>query len=51
MRGYMPVGLKKGTVELVSHQKEWSENANNIIGLIKQLLGNFLIWLGIHNSI
>lgn len=43
MRGYMPVGLKKGTVELVSHQKEWSENANNIIGLLKQLLGDIAI--------
>ena len=34
------IGLKKGTVELVPHQKEWSENAENIVGLLKQLLGD-----------
>ncbi len=33
-------GLKRGTVKLVSHQKEWREDAENIISLLKQLLGN-----------
>lgn len=37
------VGLKRGTVELVPHQKEWSENAENIIRLLKQLLGDTAI--------
>ncbi len=33
------LGLKRGTVNLVSHQKEWSQNADNIIRILKQLLG------------
>ena len=37
------IGLKRGTVELVPHQKEWSENAENIIRLLKQLLGDTAI--------
>lgn len=37
------VGLKRGTVELVPHQKEWNENAVNIIRLLKQLLGDTAI--------
>lgn len=27
-------------VELLPHQEEWSKNAENIIGILKQLLGN-----------
>ena len=34
------IGLKKGTVKLVPHQKEWNENAESIIKLLKQLLGD-----------
>lgn len=34
------IGLKRGTVKLVSHQKEWNENAENIVRLLKQLLGD-----------
>lgn len=34
------IGLKRGTVELISHQEEWDKNARNIIGILKQLLGN-----------
>ncbi len=37
------VGLKRGTVELIPHQKEWSENAENVIRLLKQLLGDTAI--------
>lgn len=33
------IGLKRGTVALVPHQKEWSENAEKTIGLLKRLLG------------
>ena len=32
------IGLKRGTVELVQHQKEWHENAENVISELKQLL-------------
>lgn len=39
----MVVGLKRGTVELVPHQKEWSKSAANIIRLLKQLLGDTAI--------
>ena len=35
--------LLRGTVELVPHQKEWNENAVNIIRLLKQLLGDTAI--------
>lgn len=34
------IGLKRGTVELVPHQKEWRENAEKIILLLKQILGS-----------
>lgn len=34
------IGLKRGTVELVPHQKEWRENAEKIIHLLKQILGS-----------
>lgn len=34
------IGLKRGTVKLVPHQKEWDENAENIVRLLKQLLGD-----------
>ena len=37
------IGLKRGTVELIPHQKEWSENAENVIRLLKQLLGDTAI--------
>ena len=37
------IGLKRGTVELVPYQKEWSENAENIIRLLKHLLGDTAI--------
>lgn len=32
------IGLKRGTVELISHQEEWDKNAKNIIRILKQLL-------------
>ena len=34
------IGLKRGTVKLVPHQKEWNENAEKIIKLLKQILGD-----------
>lgn len=34
------IGLKRGTVVLVPHQKEWSEKAENTVRLLKQLLGD-----------
>ena len=34
------IGLKRGTVELVPHQEEWCQNAENTIRLLKQLLGS-----------
>lgn len=34
------IGLKRGTVDLKPHQEEWVENAENTIGVLKQLLGN-----------
>ncbi|WP_281627379.1 hypothetical protein [Traorella massiliensis] len=37
------IGLKRGTVELLPHQKEWEEEAKNKIELLKQLLGNTAI--------
>ena len=37
------IGLKRGTVKLVPHQKQWSENAGNIIRLLKQILGDTAI--------
>ena len=37
------IGLKRGTVKLVSYQKEWSDNAKNIIQLLWQLLGDTVI--------
>lgn len=37
------IGLKRGTVELVPHQKEWCENAENVVRLLKQLLGDTAI--------
>lgn len=37
------IGLRRGTVELVPHQKEWSEIAENTIRLLKQLLGDIAI--------
>lgn len=33
------LGVKRGTVKLVPHQKEWSQNAEAVIRLLKQLLG------------
>lgn len=40
---YVMIGLKRGTVKLVSYQKEWSDNAKNIIQLLWQLLGDTVI--------
>lgn len=34
------IGLKRGSVELSSHQKEWDKNAKNVILELKQLFGN-----------
>ena len=34
------IGLKRGTVALLPRQKEWSENAENTVELLKQLLGD-----------
>lgn len=34
------VGLKRGMVALIPHQEEWCKNAENIIWILKQLLGN-----------
>lgn len=33
------IGLERGTVKLESHQKEWDENAKNIMKILKQILG------------
>lgn len=42
------IGLKSGTVKLVQHQEEWHENAENVISVLKQLLGDtalvFSMW-------
>ncbi len=34
------IGLKRGSVELLSHQEEWNKNAENVIWGLKRLLGN-----------
>lgn len=34
------IGLKRGSVELISHQEEWNKNAENVILELKQLLGD-----------
>ena len=34
------LGLKRGSVELLSHQEEWDKNAENVILELKQLFGN-----------
>ena len=34
------IGLKRGSVKLLSHQEEWDKNAENVIWELKQLLGN-----------
>ncbi len=34
------IGLKRGSVELLSHQEEWNKNAENVILELRQLLGN-----------
>ncbi len=34
------IGLKRGSVELSSHQEEWDKNAENVILELKQLFGN-----------
>ena len=34
------IGLKRGSVELSSHQEGWEKNAENIILELKQLFGN-----------
>lgn len=37
------IGLKKGTVKLVPHEKEWDANAESIIKLLKHLLGDTVL--------
>lgn len=37
------IGLKRGTVELEPHQKEWDKNAENTVRLLKQLLGDIAL--------
>jgi len=39
----MMTGLKRGTVQLMSHQEEWNENAQNMIQVLNQLLGDTAI--------
>ncbi|NBJ93548.1 GrpB family protein [Parablautia muri] len=34
------IGLKRGSVALLSHQEEWNKNAENVILELKQLFGN-----------
>ena len=34
------IGLKRGSVALLSHQEEWDKNAENVILELKQLFGN-----------
>ena len=34
------IGLKRGSVKLISHQEEWDINAENVILELKQLFGN-----------
>ncbi len=37
------IGLKRGTVKLMSHQKEWIENAEDTIRLLDQILGDIAV--------
>ncbi|KAG4087233.1 UPF0157-domain-containing protein [Neocallimastix lanati (nom. inval.)] len=37
------LGLKRGTVKLIPHQKEWEINAKETINLLKQLIGDIAI--------
>lgn len=37
------IGLKRGTVVLIPHQREWSDNAKDTVRLLKQLLGDTAI--------
>lgn len=37
------LGLKRGSVELLSHQEEWDKNAENVILELKQLFGNAVV--------
>ena len=34
------LGLKRGSVKLISHQEEWDKIAENVILELKQLFGN-----------
>ena len=34
------IGLKRGSVALLSHQEEWDRSAENVILELKQLFGN-----------
>lgn len=34
------IGLKRGSVKLISHQEEWNKNAEKVILKLKQLLGD-----------
>lgn len=37
------IGLKRGNVELISHEEEWNKNAENVILELKQLLGDAVV--------
>lgn len=36
------IGLKRGTVKLCEHEKEWEIEAQNTISRLKKLLGNVI---------
>ena len=36
------IGLKRGTVKLCEHEKEWELEAQNTIDRLKQILGNVI---------
>ena len=36
------IGLKRGTVKLCEHEKEWEFEAQNTISRLKQILGNVI---------
>lgn len=36
------IGLKRGTVKLCEHEREWEREAQNTIARLKQILGNVI---------
>lgn len=36
------IGLKRGTIKLCEHEKEWETEAQNTISRLKQILGNVI---------